>query len=175
MRRSRGFTLIELAVVVLVLGVAAAAVLPRLGGAELERARLRSSANKLAAAAAYARDRAACTRAVHVLHVDLNGGTYWVKPLTRSANAGAAPVRGKLPDGVRFTDVQVAGGIAGGVVELRFSPEGWADAAAIHLGLADGSAATVLIAGLCGRAETHDGRLGIGGGDAYDDVTWAAQ
>ena len=170
MRKLRGFTLIELAVVIVVLGLAAVTVLPRLGGAGFERAQLRASASKLATVAAYARDQAACTRLVHVLGIDLNYGTYWVKPTN-----GRAAIQGKLPEGVRFTDVQVPGGAMGGVAELRFSPDGRADAAAIHLAGDRGCEATVLVAAMQGRTETHEGRLGIDGGGAHDDVARAEQ
>ncbi len=167
----RGFTLVELAVVIVILGLAAALVLPRLGAGALEGARLRSSAARLAGMAMCARDRAAWTRLTHVLHLDIKNGEYWLtaeKPANGARlPSGGLPLRGRLPEAVQFQDVEVPRRpfSSDNVVRLRFSPDGWADPAAIHLVGRDGETASVVIASLCGRVETYDSRVGVHGND----------
>jgi len=175
-RRHRGFTLIELGVVILVLGLAATVVFPRLNVAGLERMRLRAGADRLADTAAFARNRAACTRQTQVLHLDLDSGTYWVKPQNAWPDQTDAEPRieGRLPADVKFLDVQIPGtheASGGSVVKLRFSPEGWADTAAIHVGCTCGEVATVVITALCGGVHALDGRVEMNSNGEIHDAS----
>lgn len=170
-RWRHGFTLVELVVVIVILGLAAALIFPRLSAGAVERTRLRRSAARLAGMVMYARDRAACTRLTHVLHLDIRKGEYWVtaeKPANGARlPSGGLPLRGRLPAGIWFEDVQMPRrtSSARDVVRLTFSPDGWADPAAIHLAGRDGETASVVIASLCGRVETYDSRVGVHGND----------
>jgi len=161
-RRCRGFTLIELALVILILGLAAMVVFPRLGGGALLRQQLRSSVARLVAVASHARDRAVCTRRMHVLHLDAEEGTYWVTETGPETDPPDEPPRrplqGRLPDGVRFQAIEMPGdkSASEGTVKVRFSPEGWADAADIYLVGEDGEMRGMSIAGLSGRVEPRD-------------------
>lgn len=162
MRRcQRGFTLIELAVVIVILGLVAALVFPRLNAGALGRGKLRNSVARIAATATYARNRAACTRRMHVLHLDPNSGEYWVSDQASETDRSAAPgggreLRGRLPAGVRFKDIQTAGRsrLLEEIVRLRFGLEGWADPAVVRVAGDDRDVATLTITGLCGRVET---------------------
>lgn len=160
------FTLVELCLVLLILGVAAALVVPRIQGGALERRRLRSASSRIASMASYARACAASKRRMHLFHVDVEEGTYWV-----TTGAGGVATRGdmdprwrgRLPEGVRFLDAQTPADVRGekGVVTLRFSPQGWADPAAIYLTAGDGETNTVLIRGFLRRVETYDTLVGL--------------
>ena len=167
MRHSEhGFTLIELAVVIMILGLAAAVVFPRLNAGALTRGELRSSVARIAAIATHARNRAACTRRMHVLHLDKKSGEYWVSDQASDAGHTAAPagsptLRGRLPTGVRFQDIEMAdhSPLPEEIIRLRFSPEGWADPAVVHVMGQDGDVAGLAITGLCGRVETYDSQV----------------
>ena len=169
MRRSKhGFTLIELVVVIMILGLAAAVLFPRLNAGALARGRLRNSVARIAAIATHARNRAACTRRIHVLHLDTKSGEYWVSDQVSGAGHTAAPasgpaLRGCLPSGARFEEIEMVdqSPLPEAIVRLRFSPEGWADPAVIHVMGQDGDVAGLAITGLCGRVETYDSRVRV--------------
>ena len=170
MRRSRhGFTLVELAVVIVILGLAAAVVFPRLNAGAPARGELRTSVARIAAIATHARNRAACTRRIHVLHLDTKSGEYWVSDQVSGvfrhtgAPAGGPALRGCLPAGVRFEEIEMVdqSPLPEAIVRLRFSPEGWADPAVIHVMGQDGDVAGLVITGLCGRVETYDSRVRV--------------
>ena len=159
----------ELVAVILILGLAVERVAPRLGAGAMERAKLRRITNQIANTAAYARELAASTRRMHRLHIDLSKQAYWLTWVApRAAQQADAEWqlknrtlrrRRELPDDVRFTGVAAPNSPRSndGAIVLRFSPEGWADSAAIYLIGADGETRTVLVRGFLGRTETHDG------------------
>jgi len=156
------FTLIELCVVMLILGLAASVVFPRVCGGALEGARLRRSAARIASLAVYARARAASLHQMHTLYVEMQTGRYWVSAgVPSQADAGAASVdparRGSLHEGARFSGVRVGGETHSprGTVSIRFGPEGWADPASMRLVGRTGRTAAVRIGGLCGRVEVY--------------------
>ena len=157
----RGFTLIEMAVVILILGAAAAVVLPRIGSGAVERARLRATVAKMASVATCARNRAATMRQMHALQIDVKKGEYrvtnQVSDSDRQPTASGLGLRRRLPDGMTFTGITVLQQeeLSDDVKRIRFSPEGWADAAVIWVTGQQGNTASLVISGLSGRIETY--------------------
>ena len=137
---SRGFTLLEVTVVLLVLVLAAAIALPHL---HAPARRLDEAARRLAETATLARERAILGGTPATLAVDF-----------ARARWTAADVSVALPAGVRFRDVVGPDGVAAwsGVVRLELDPAG--DPLPARVDLADdrGGAASVVLPPGDGRA-----------------------
>jgi len=146
-------------VVILIIAFAAAVVYPRLSGGLLERERLRTSVNQLAAVAAHGRDQAAATQQPLVLTLDMDRNVYRLADASQDETSisGCAGVHGELAEGVTFRSVRLTGrpDQPGRIVRLRFTPEGWVDPAVIQLVGANGVVNSVVITAPAGRVETY--------------------
>jgi general secretion pathway protein H len=160
---SSGFTLLELAVVLLILGIAVSFLAPR--WRDPETVALQSAANRIATTARYLYDEAAYERLPMRLNLDLDHQTYFVTVLGGDPDdpefvpvdsALAKPTA--LPDAVGFRDVVLpaVGTVTEGLVFAQFSPEGWADPLVVHLRGRSGGEATMAIEPLTGRTRVAD-------------------
>lgn len=161
---SNGFTLLELSVVLLIIGLLAAVALPRLG--DLSGRRLDSSARRLAALVHYLSGEAAFSGRLYRLHYDLDQRAYWVTVLTAPQGVGefipdssplSRPVQ--LPPAIAFADVFVpsVGRVRTGQVYTHFYPQGYADPTVIHLRDQHSRVVTVTIPPLTGEARVYEG------------------
>jgi prepilin-type N-terminal cleavage/methylation domain-containing protein len=163
-RRPNAFTLIELAIVLLVIGISAAIVFPKLTGNVVQRAQLRSSVNRIAALAEYAHQQAACTRRTHVLYLDPEEGVYWVARHTSDKHivpgVDNSILKGRLPDEVELAGVKHRGKNTDlkDIVAIQFSPQGWADPATIDLICSTGETMCVLIDEFSAQVRTYDAK-----------------
>ena len=168
--RSRGgFTLLELSIILLVLGIAVSFLIPRLRDAD--RSRLTASAERLAATARYLYDEAAFRQRPMRLNFDLDNRSYWVSILNDDSEDPEFVVDGSplsspviLPDAVAFTDVVVPslGIVARGVVFAEFSAEGYTDPLVVHLQNRRGEEWTVALDSLTGRTRIGEGYHEVG-------------
>jgi general secretion pathway protein H len=168
--RSRaGFTLLELSIILLVLGIAVSFVIPRLRDAD--RTRLIASAERLATTARYLYDEAAFRQRPMRLNFDLDNRSYWVSVLNEDPEDPEFVLDGSplsspvvLPDAVAFADVVLPalGVVNKGVVFAEFSAEGYADPLVIHLQSKRGEEWTVALDSLTGRTRTGEGYHEIG-------------
>ena len=165
MRRRQAFTLIELAVVALILAIAASLAVPRLGGGGLLGRRLRSAATRLAVFMDRARDRAVSFHRTHYVVLRLRTGQYDLLGAAEPDGPLETVASGRLPEGVRFETARLAGqiGVLGDEVRLAFAPEGWMDDATIVLADEKGDAFTVAVSNAEGRVEVSEGRIGVPG------------
>ena len=128
-REGTGFTLLELMVVMVIMGIVMAVQLPRLGG-QLTGSSLRSAARAVGALAYSARFRAADTGCPHVLVLD--GRENQVRLFDED---GRGPLLSRrLPRGVSFDRMESEGRAAeNNMLRITFYPQGTATPAELLL------------------------------------------
>jgi len=148
----RGFTLLELAVVMFLIGLVMMLAMPYFGS--VQSSQMRSEARRLASRANYLYQEAGAQKMLLRLTFDLNNNGYFVTRLDPFAaqpafhpESGPAGARVIMPAGVRIRDVTVEGfgTFARGVVSTQFYPGGYVDATVIHLADAKGEVFTLAI------------------------------
>jgi prepilin-type N-terminal cleavage/methylation domain-containing protein len=161
---SRGFTLIELTVVIVVLGVMLSLIIPRLG--ELGEANLKRSARHLTGMIRFLHDEAQAKKDTYRLRFDITEGRYWIDVLTFNLSDKTAEYKrfssemgaeGNLSGRTAFRDVKVASHPDEPYIE--FSPNGWVERALIHLRDGDGRDFTLTINALTGNTELLEGYI----------------
>jgi prepilin-type N-terminal cleavage/methylation domain-containing protein len=155
---SPGFTLLELAVVIFIMGLMLSITMPYLGG--FRQAELRSQARRLAGRATYMFDEASGHKLVMRLIFDLdNNGyaaaqadPYALQPVfAPDKSVSERPVM--MPAAIRIRDVTIEGigTVNRGTVWTSFYPEGYVDATVVHLDDQSGDVMTLEISPLTGQ------------------------
>lgn len=164
-RIARGFTLLELAVVLFIMGLVMLLAMPYFGG--FQDSELKSEARRLASRSNYLYEEAGAQKVLLRLTFDLDHNSYFVTRLDPFAarpafarESGPAGARITLPSDVRMRDVWVegAGAFRKGAISSQFYPSGSADAAVIHLIDRNGEIFTLVI-------NPFDGRTAVMRGD----------
>lgn len=140
-RASAGFTLIELAVVILIIAMAAALVIPRLPAPE--GMKLKSSARNLASGIRFLNDQAIVTKGRYVLH--MNVGESGIRIARVSAAGDEMPAddqfmnRQLIDNDVVIEDVITSdlGKVSDGELVVRFGPNGNEQFLTLHLKAGD--------------------------------------
>ena len=159
-RDERGFTMVELGMVLLVLGIVMAIVLPRFGGT-LERQQLRSTINVIHGTVRYLQAYAALTKRVYRLTFDLDRqvmSVCYFQGETCTPEASRELRDYVLPASVRILDVVSPQGAKtrAGEATTHFHPTGLAEPSIIHLGTDSNQKATLVIEPLAGRVKVFD-------------------
>lgn len=159
--RRRAFTLVELAVVMVIFGIVAVVAIPRLGGGALYGSRLRSASVRLAATMDRARDRAISFCRTHWVVIETRTGQYALVAEGLDGEPPETVATANLPEGFRFEAIRLAGerGVMPETVRLAFAPEGWMDDADVIVTDERGEAYTVVVSSAGGGVEVHEGRL----------------
>ncbi len=161
-----GFTLLEIAVVIFIMGLVMTLAIPYLGG--FHGAQLKSEARRLAGRATYLYDEASNQQVIYRLTFDLDHNGYYVTRLDPYApNPKFFPFRGPwgdevvMPAGLVLRDVSVAGigGAKDGSISCQFYPDGYVDATVIHLADISGQVLTLSFNPLTGSVGIVNGDL----------------
>jgi Tfp pilus assembly protein FimT len=158
--RQGGFTLVELAVIILIIAACVTVVFPKFSNGLLDQQRLKSSVSKIASIAEYARQRAVSTHLTHVLHFNIEQGTYWITahapdgklmPMTDGLN-----LKGRLPEDIRFSGIDLPDirTDSGDVVTIEFSPQGWIEPATVYVASLEGREMSIVMHEMLGYVET---------------------
>ena len=162
LRNAKGFTLIELGMVVLLLGVLLLVVSPKFG--EITETQIKSAARRLSATIKYLYSEAAFKKRPYRLRFDLDRDEYWIELLEGNEFVETSdPVlrRKSLPVGVHFKDLVTPRNTEkiekGGEDFILFSPRGFVEPAVIHLETEGGTNYTVATKPLTGGTIVTDG------------------
>jgi len=134
-------------VVLIVLGISAAVVFPKLDGLLLREPEPWRSGRKLMRLAKYVHELAIATESAFVLHIDMETGQYWVAGKQVDNAAGQRSLGGQLPEEVAITDVKLPGEdrVLENVLTIEFSPEGWCDPAVVSITSSEGQTVRLVI------------------------------
>ncbi len=159
----RGFTLVELAMVMLVIGIVAAVTMPRVGGM-LDHRKMERSINVLRGMTRYLQSRAATTKRIYRLTFDLDKQIVSACYLTAEAcqiDRHRVTRDFPLPDTIKVLDIVNAAGetIQEGEAGTHFHPSGLAEPSLIHLQGLDAQRITLMIEPLTGRLKVLDGYI----------------
>lgn len=157
----RGFTLIEIAVVLAIIGMVLVLVLPRLPSSAQED--LKVSARTLASTLRYVQDRAATGRTVYYLHME--PGTDVVKVLEAAADGSEKEpldpllLKRTVRKGIIVADVIIPrlGKVVDGTIRLDVGNGGLRDFVIIHLRSPEDKFWTVMAFPASGKVKIFDG------------------
>ena len=157
--RQGGFTLVELAVIIIIIAACVTVVFPKFSNGLLDQQRLRSSVSKIAGIAEYARQRAVSTHLTHLLHINIEQGKYWVTAHTPDGRlmpvTDGLDLKGRLPQdihfsGIEFPDVKVD---LENVVAIEFNPQGWIEPATVYVASSKGGKMCIVMHEMLGYVE----------------------
>ena len=123
--KSRGFSLLELLVVLVIIGLSASLVLPSLTGG-LSSLRLKTAAREVSATLRYARSLAVSVGKEQVINMDIEEGKYWLNE-DKDNNR-------ELPSDIRFLNVTTQGEeVTTGMAGIVFYPMGNSSGSSIFI------------------------------------------
>ncbi|NNG08138.1 MAG: prepilin-type N-terminal cleavage/methylation domain-containing protein [Desulfobacteraceae bacterium] len=160
LRETRGFTLIELTVVVVLIGIMMTLTVPRFQTA-IVTDDLKATARKMVGMIKGLRDEAIREQRVYFLHFDLESNRFWIDStgMTEEERARAAEKAAPLPEGIRVLDIWFSskGKKMNGQTAIRFNKKGYVQPSAIHLGSDDdGREFTLVLSPFLGRVKVYD-------------------
>ena len=155
-RNDSGYTLIELIVVVLLVGLMMSLTIPRFQSAMLTDD-LKSTTRQIVGIIQGLRDEAIRDRKDHTLHFDLESGEYWTESdfMSQEERLLAREKARPLPEGIRVLDVWLHGEGKKMMDEasIRFSKRGYIHQSAIHLASEDGREFTLVLSPFLGKVK----------------------
>ena len=158
-RHSKGFTLIELIVVLVLLGIMFGITVPKFRQAILSDS-LDSTSLRLIGLVQNLRERAISDQVSYLLHFDIQEKKFWAFAGNASEeDQESARLRAyKLPDGVEIQDIWSWGSgrnYSEGVI--RFSRKGYIEQSMIHLQSEDGREVSLELTPFLGSIKIHEG------------------
>jgi prepilin-type N-terminal cleavage/methylation domain-containing protein len=147
----RAFTLLELVVVLMVVGICATVVFPKLSRLLVREPEPWRSGRQFLRLAQYARELALATESTFVFSLDTNSGNYWIAGPERDQQAGGIPgasdLKGHLGEQVQVANVALTGEDwdPHKPVAIEFGPDGSCDAVTVSLTDSEGRKVNLMI------------------------------
>ena len=164
LRQERGFSLIELTVVVVIIGLTMAITMPRFRSSLLFD-HLKDSTRRVAILITSLSKEAVRGHQDYLLYFDLSENRYWTENpgLTEEGRLIAKEQAVNLPEDVRVLDIMKKGDEIRntGEVSIMITKKGYLQPATIHLGSDQGRAFTICLKTFAGKAEILDGYVEI--------------
>lgn len=159
LRDTKGYTLIELTVVVVLIGLMLTLTIPRFQSAILTDD-LKSMTRKMIGMMKGLRDEAVREHKDYLLHLDLESNRFWIDTtdMTEEERARAAKLATPFPERVRVLDVwfRGKGKTMSGQTTIRFNKKGYAQPSVIHLGSEDGREFTLVLSPFLAKVEIYE-------------------
>jgi prepilin-type N-terminal cleavage/methylation domain-containing protein len=153
---SGGFTLIELTMVILLLGMFLSLTIPRLGDSVLKDS-LKNSSRKMIGYITELRNMAIRDNIDYYLSLDIDSNRLWIEPaITDVEELEDIQERAyTFPEKVRIIDIlfRDEGEKTSGIISIRFTREGYIRPSIIHLGSKDGREFTFVLHPFLGKVE----------------------
>jgi len=160
LRQERGFTLIELTVVVVIIGLTMALAMPRFRQ-DLLSDHLKASTRRLAGLITNLSKEAVREHKDYLLYFDLSENRYWTENpgITAEGRLIAREQAVGLPEDVRLLDIKKKGDEirTAGEVSIMITKKGYLQPATIHLESDKGRVFTLYLKTFAGKAEILDG------------------
>jgi general secretion pathway protein H len=158
---NKGFTLIELALVVFIIGLVLGMVFPKLIG--LTGPSVRKTTQHLVRNVQILMDQATARKQLYRLNYDIENGRYWATVMKQEGqfepvdSSLIQPVT--LKDPIRFEDVVTLrqGKVTEGEAFTQFYPSGRVERTILHLARGEDDELTLIIEPLTGRIRLEDG------------------
>jgi prepilin-type N-terminal cleavage/methylation domain-containing protein len=158
-RNTKGYTFIEITVVIILIGVMASISLPKIRHAILAD-KLKSTSRKMIGVISRLRNDAIREQKAFYLHLDLEANRFWTdsEAMLEEERLSADEKAASLPEGISVLDVwfRGKGKKQHGVVVIRFSKKGYAQESAIHLRSDDGRQFTLFLSPFLGKIKTFE-------------------
>ncbi len=161
-RKPSGFTLAEIAVVLILVGIILSVTIPRLTGVS-ENERLRTAVRRLVGQALEAHSEATTRARPWFLCLDLKNHRSWLSSVRpgKEGEAGRESDYFTLPAGVAYADAvhPQLGMVKNGRVSFGYWPQGGNEPGTIHLKSDNGKIITIFLRPYMGRTEIKEGYL----------------
>jgi prepilin-type N-terminal cleavage/methylation domain-containing protein len=163
-RSCRGYTLIELMAVIILLSIMLSFAIPRFEGSLL-KPDSRKISRRLVMKVESLRQSAIKSRKLYSLHIQPDMGLIWEtnESMTQEELDAAPHNAYKINADVRIRDVTFGSGrtISSGEAEIRFSPAGYSDKVLIHIEDENGKPITLLIEPFLPTVKIYDEDAGF--------------
>lgn len=158
--RPRGFTLIELMVVMLLISIVMAIAIPKFGSGAFQDP-VKKLSRWMIHTVRTLRSAAIQQQKAQGLVIDLSNRRMWLVNDGMDEEAAQAAASNKalsIPDAIRYMDVQFPQQerISSGTAEIRFYPAGYSDQVLIHLETEDDEKLTYLVEPLLPKVKIFD-------------------
>ncbi|HUU40768.1 MAG TPA: prepilin-type N-terminal cleavage/methylation domain-containing protein [Desulfatiglandales bacterium] len=164
LRQNKGFSLVELTVVVFLLGMMLTISMPNLKHSLLTDD-LKSISRKITGLVKNLRNEAIREQKTYTLHIDFEVNRLWVESvdMKEKEKTLAQAKAFKLPQGIRIMDVwrRGKGKNADGVIAIPFNKKGYTEQTLLHLSAEDGREFTLALSPFLGSIKSYDKYIDI--------------